>query len=366
MKKVKNIILIVLSALVIVAGTILVFAKTPDAYSDSERRSLSQKPEISFNNIVSGKFMSELEDYMLDQFPLRDTLRRVKAVSSLYVFRQKANHDLYTVNGYLSKLEYPENEEKISLSTAKLNDVYEKYIKNASCKTYLSIIPDKNYFLAPLGGYPVMDYNKVNDKIKSELGFAQYIDIYPLLELSDYYYTDQHWRQEKITDVAETLAEVMGTKVSDDYKENKFTLPLYGAYVGQSALKSDGDELIYLTNDILDNAVVTSYSTGKPVKGSVYNLKKAEGKDAYELFLSGSEPFLTIDNPKAETEKELVIFRDSFTSSLAPLLISGYSKITVIDLRYMKSDLIGNFMEFKNQDVLFLYSTLVFNNSVSM
>lgn len=366
MKKVKNVILIVLSALIIILGTVGIFAKTPAKYSDSERRLLSQKPELKFENMLSGKFMTELEDYMLDQFPLRDSFRKLKSISALYVFRHKATHDLYKLDGYISKLEYPENEDKINNSLSKLNTVYDEYIKGTGCKTYLSIIPDKNYFLAPLGNYPVMNYEKVISDITGSLSFAEYIDIFPLLELSDYYYTDQHWRQEKVTDVAEALANGMGAKIKGDYKENILPVPLYGAYASQLALDSDGDKLIYLTNDIIDSCVVTGYSTGKAVEGSVYDFKKAEGKDAYELFLSGSEPILTIDNPNAESDKELVIFRDSFTSSLAPLLTSGYSRITLVDLRYMRSDLIGNYVNFDSQDVIFLYSTLVFNNSISM
>ena len=84
------------------------------------------------------------------------------------------------------------------------------------------------------------------------------------------------------------------------------------------------------------------------------------------MFLSGSDALLTIENPNAATEKELVVFRDSFGSSLAPLLATGYAKITLVDLRYLQSDLLGNFIDFENQDVLFLYSTLVLNNTVTM
>ena len=41
--------------------------------------------------------------------------------------------------------------------------------------------------------------------------------------------------------------------------------------------------------------------------------------DPYSVFLSGSKSLLTITNPSADTDRELVIFRDSFASSLAPL-----------------------------------------------
>ena len=81
------------------------------------------------------------------------------------------------------------------------------------------------------------------------------------------------------------------------------------------------------------------------------------------MYLSGAVPLMVIENPTATTERELVIFRDSFGSSLAPLLLEAYSKVTLIDIRYMASSLIGDYINFSNQDVLFLYNTLILNSS---
>ena len=98
----------------------------------------------------------------------------------------------------------------------------------------------------------------------------------------------------------------------------------------------------------------------------VYDMEKANGKDPYEMFLSGSISLVTIDNPNAKTDKELVLFRDSFGSSIAPLLATGYSKVTVVDIRYVQSAILGRFVNFENADILFLYSTLVLNNSETL
>jgi hypothetical protein len=86
----------------------------------------------------------------------------------------------------------------------------------------------------------------------------------------------------------------------------------------------------------------------------------------YDIYLSGAKALLTITNPNASTDKELVIFRDSFGSSISPLLIQDYKTVTLIDIRYIASDLIGNFVKFDDQDVLFLYSTLVLNSSSTL
>ena len=94
-------------------------------------------------------------------------------------------------------------------------------------------------------------------------------------------------------------------------------------------------------------------------------MKELDGKDPYEMFLAGSDALLVIDNPNATTDKELIVFRDSFGSSLLPLMMESYAKVTVVDIRYISSSLLGNFIEFKDQDVLFLYSTLVLNSSTA-
>ena len=104
-----------------------------------------------------------------------------------------------------------------------------------------------------------------------------------------------------------------------------------------------------------------NYETGKP--GAVYDMEKGAGNDPYELFLSGSISLLSIENPNAETDRELIVFRDSFGSSLAPLLAEGYAKITLADIRYLPSSQMGKLLDFTDADVLFLYSVPVLNSS---
>ena len=81
------------------------------------------------------------------------------------------------------------------------------------------------------------------------------------------------------------------------------------------------------------------------------------------MFMSGSDALIVCENPLAETDRELVMFRDSFTSSLSPLLAEGYSKITLVDIRYINPAMLGAFVDFENCDVLFIYSTMLLNSS---
>ena len=99
---------------------------------------------------------------------------------------------------------------------------------------------------------------------------------------------------------------------------------------------------------------------------SIYNLDKLEGMDAYEVYLDGASAFIEIYTNNSSSDKELIIFRDSFGSSLTPLLVPYYKKITLIDNRYISSNNYLSLIENNNQDVILMYSTLIVNNSSTL
>ena len=221
-----------------------------------------------------------------------------------------------------------------------------------------------NCFLAKDSGHLSMDYREFEQQMKQKMDFAQYISISELLEKDDYYKTDTHWRQERIIDVAQRLAQKMGTTLSSDYTFHTLTHDFYGVYYGQAALPLEPDVLQYVTQDVMEECYVYDGQNKKEI--TMYDMEKATGRDPYEMFLSGSLSLVTLNNPKAQENKKLILFRDSFGSSIAPLLISGYSQITLVDIRYIQPDYLGQFINFDDCDILFLYSTLVLNNSETL
>ncbi len=346
--------------------SICCFFKPATEASESERRKLNQFPTVSVETVLDGTFMTDFEKYTLDQFPLRDSFRSFKAMSSYYAFMQKDNNGIYVVDDYAAALEYPFNEESVINATEKMEHIYDKYIEGNCENVYVTVIPDKSYFLADKNGYLSMDYNKMFEMVKKDMPFAKYIDIVQgVLEVEDYYKTDTHWRQESIVDVANKLSLGMNMKpvTEDKFQLMETAVDFYGVYYGQAALPMSGEKLYYLTNDILEKCEVYNYETDE-ITG-IYNMDKLNSRDPYEMFLSGATALLTIENKNASTDKELIVFRDSFGSSIIPLIADQYAKITLVDIRYIASDYIGNFVEFNGQDVLFMYSTLLLNNSMS-
>ncbi len=365
-EKTKNIVITILFSVIVAGICVLCIFRPADAFSKSERRELASFPQVSAETILNGQFMKDFETYSTERFPFRDAFRSVKAWFSTNIFKKLENNGIFVADGHISKIDANENPKMMDYAAEKFLYLYNSYLKDKNTNVYLSIVPDKNFIIAAKNGYPSLDYEAFIKKIRQKTEYMHYIDITDLLQSEDYYNTDTHWKQEKITDIAERIGDNMGVDVRADYTVNALAKPFYGVYWGQLALPFESDEIKYLTNEYIDTSIVTYFDTGEPRQGELYDLKKADGKDPYEMFLSGSMPLVTIENSKADTDKELVIFRDSFGSSLAPLFTKAYKKITVVDIRYIQSTFVGNFVEFDGADVLFLYSTALLNNSLAM
>lgn len=357
MKKQHTILVLALWAALTAAAWLL----PAKASSDAERRPLAQLPAITVDSLLNGKFMGDFEDYSLDQFPLRDSFRTVKSLFHQYVLGQKDNNGIYLSGGYAAQQEYPLNVDSVNHALERFNRLYEKYLTQSD--VYMALVPDKGNFMAEDSGHLALDYAAMAGMLAEGMPWATFIDLRDTLSLEDYYRTDTHWRQEKLIPAAQIICNAMQITApkAEDYTATAIERPFYGVYYGQAALPMEPETIYLLENERLEACSVYDYESGKTC--SIYDRSKLEGKDLYEIYLSGPRSLLTIENPNAATDRELIVFRDSFGSSIVPLLISDYAKVTLVDIRYIQIDVLDRFVEFSGQDVLLLYSTLVLNNS---
>lgn len=360
-KKTEYIYTVAVMAVLVFGLAFWAVLKPSDDFSESERRPLEQLPELSVKTLLNGDFMENFEDYTNDQFPMRDAFRSVKALAQYYLFGLSDNNGLYFADGQIAKLDFPLDEESLSNAKDRFTELYKTYLEGKANKVVFSVVPDKGLYLGESNGYPVMDYEAMEKYFAENLSFAEYVSISGLLDKEDYYAADTHWQQQSITAPAEKLLEALQARPFDNLEEAVATENFHGVYYGQSALPLKPEKIIYLRNEELDSMEVLNYETGK-TKG-VYDFEKLESKDPYEFYLSGSASILEVSNPNAEGDRHLIIFRDSFGSSIAPLLMRDYAKITLIDTRYIMPALIGNYVDFEGADVLMIYSSLVLNDS---
>ncbi len=224
---------------------------------------------------------------------------------------------------------------------------------------YVSIIPDKSYCARDsIAQY--LSHDSMASAVKNRLYDWTFIELSDRLSLGDYYLTDPHWRQERLSGVVSALGGAMGFSIDS----TAFTAHTYDAFTGSyGRLVSDiqPETITWLTSRYTESAKVSNTQT--PSATMVYNTELLTGDSAYNVFLSGLSPLTVIESPDALRDKHLVLFSDSYGSSLAPLLLEQYSKITVVDLRYMPAKLLPQYVNFDGADVLFLQSAAVVNNS---
>ena len=348
--------------------------------SKTERRKLAKKPVFTAATFWDGTYMEQLETYFSEQFPVRDGLRTVKAETETALLGKADTNGYFKVEDGIYHLEAELNEKNVGRVADSIEKLCTEQFQNADC--YVAVIPDKNYYLAAqcedagsenekwkgsiLKHYPTLDYERLDEMIQAEIPSAQKISLYGKLHLKDYYRTDLHWKQEKITGVVDTLVQSMGQQtntISDGWQIA--TEDFVGAYGAASAWKTTPDKMIYRTDLSIERMQVYDYERKRNV--SVYAPEKIGGMDDYDFYLWGARALLTIQNPECHNGKKLLLFRDSFGSSIAPLLAEYYEEVTLVDLRYVSAshalELLG---DTEYQDVLFLYSAPILNHGDSL
>lgn len=356
--KIKDIVVTLVFLFTIISLFLINVIKKDTDISIAERRKLATMPELTTKSLFDGTYFKKFDSYVTDQFIKRDTFRKIKIDIELSTKGEYNN--LYMYDDYIVEEIFPLNNNSINNLTNKINYIKKTYLNNNS-NIYYTIIPDKNYFVN--NGNLKLDYNKLQDMMKNNLTNLNYINIFDKLTLDNYYKTDTHWKQEDLFNVANTIANQMNFSITNNNVINTVTT-FKGSYAGRLSVTKDIDTIKTISNPSILNSSVYNYETKKYTQ--IYDYDKLKSLDKYDIYLSGASSIINIVNPISNSNKELIVFRDSYGSSLVPLLIDGYKKITVIDIRYVSSRILNNYIKFNNQDILFMYSILTINNSFSM
>ena len=85
--------------LLFVVLSVFAWVKPAQDVSLAERRPLAQMPQITWDQLTGGKFMTEFESYTTDQFPLREPFRKLKSFIQFNLLAQKDVNDIYIAEG---------------------------------------------------------------------------------------------------------------------------------------------------------------------------------------------------------------------------------------------------------------------------
>ncbi|WP_297437755.1 DHHW family protein [uncultured Clostridium sp.] len=328
---------------------------TEKVFSDIENRFLKKKPRFNTENLVSGDYTKDYEEYINDNFIGRDSFINLKSISESVLLKLENNNIVYGKYGYMFEKKLSLDEEILS-NNIKQIDSFISQNENAS----LMMVPYSasvytDYYTGML--QMVNEYETMDD-ISKYVGSDRVIDVDSVLRENKkfdniYYKTDHHW-----TTNGAYLAYIEYCKNKNleaidinSLKENKVDDFLGTFYSKSKLINAQADNLIYY-----DMSNLSMKIDGKNEYESIYKLENLEKRDKYSVFLDGNHSKVTIKNDNLKNDKKLLVIKDSFANSMIPFLANNYEEVIVLDLRHFNFKISEFLDENKFDDILVLYS----------
>ncbi|MDE5819603.1 MAG: hypothetical protein K2I07_09840 [Lachnospiraceae bacterium] len=370
------------------------------AYSPSERRLLATKPVLTKESVLDASYMSAYEEYLTDQFPMRDQWITLKTYCGLLLGRRESGGVYIARDRSLIELHMPEiaagetaerNEECLIVFLRDMNAAGVRNVRVMLVPTADGIWRDK---VSPFAEQlDQQAYLEQFSAVLSEQGLSLcYVDVWEGLAAYAgapiYYKTDHHWTMQgahagyaayvrSFTDMdgadGTLLPKQSGAVLPwSDYETQIVRADFHGTTAAKCGLYDveDAIMLVYPPGSGTERYRVV-YDGGESESDSLYALLNAQGDDPYSVYLDGNhamtEIFVTRERAKeaasgaessgVETEKRsLLLIKDSYANCFAPYLTGLYDEITLIDLRYYNGSLRALVEEHGYTDVLVLYN----------
>lgn len=318
----------------------------PDrAYSENERRALQAMPEFTLESLFTRdqdqKFTQKYEDYVADQFILRDQFVALKNQAELLIGKKDLGGVYLGEDGYLFSKETSMDQSALRSNLTFVDSFLEQARTLSSVEnTAVTLIPDSGHVLsAKLPAFaPLYDFQSVNTLGKEVLG-ASYIDVYPTLvshkEEYVYYKTDHHWTSLGAYYAYEALAEALDLSAHalSDYTQTAVSDNFKGTYASKINLSASPDTITRFS--LCDSPAVPTMQTQEASYDSIYVEDALSTQDQYNYFLGPNQSVNRITTG-IQNGKRLLVIKDSFAHSIIPFLTDHYEEIICIDLRYFR------------------------------
>lgn len=347
-------------------------ALTPDkTFSETENRSLAQKPDLTLDGVLSGKYMADYETYVTDQFVGRDMWVAAKALSERLTGKLENNGVYFCDQSTLiTRFDAPDGAQ-----VEKNLGFVGKFAEKAGVPVYLGLVPGAATVWADRlpAGAPNYDQKQVIDQAL-QTGLPS-IDFYtPLMAHKGediFYRTDHHWTSLGAYYGYTAVAQALGFEPVplEQYEKTTVSTEFYGTVFSSSGVR-------WVAPDVIDTYVpdtgitVTSHTfdnKGRPVEEprALYVKSYLEKKDKYAMFLGGQQPLGVVRTNHTDKPK-LLLIRDSYSDSLVPFLTPHFSEIHLIDLRYYKMSPSQYIQQHGIDTALVLYSVPNFVSDTNM
>lgn len=336
-------------------GALNLFSKDR-MFSEVENRYLEQRPVLRISELMDGRFMSSYEKYQTDQFFSRDSWIRFRSATDRFLGKNESGGVYLGKNGQL----YEKPEEFRDQVWNNL-DAIKGFAENHSDKGIYLLLAPGAAGIKPEGlpvFAPVADQAEQLRQIHAYLnGTVQEISVYGTLrehrEEYLYYRTDHHWTTLGAWYAFLQAQKVMGLPEVPEMEAYPVTNRFQGTLASRSGYRVPSDTISVFWPKEEERLVVT-YVEEQKKSASLYASKKLEGRDQYGVFLDGNHPVVKI-RTMAESERTLLLLKDSYANCFVPFLTSQFREIVLVDLRYYYGNVNTLMEEQEFTDILFLY-----------
>lgn len=341
--------------LLTIFGFSIVNILTPSQdFSYEENRPLAPFPEVSIKNVFSGNFDDAFESYFQDHFFNRKGFIESKSYAKRATLFLENNDVYYGKNDTLIRTFQTYQDKVVNNNIDYINE----FIEETSLNTAIMLVPTAtwcNTVDLSKGTYSI-NQDELGKEIKGKFKNCTYLP--SLTQSSDaenyYFKTDHHWNQNGAYLGYESICKNFLKKQPEEFTTTKVSEGFEGTMYSRSgAFWVNGDPIyridptypisISLTVDDQDNYT------------SIYFDERLQEKDKYMYYLDGNHPHVHIETT-APSNKRAIIVKDSYAHILMPYLISEYSVIDMVDLRYYRQPVSDLITDQEDTDLLFIYS----------
>ena len=360
---------IILFLLLVFGFTAVTFVWPERTFSENENRVLTSAPEFSWDSLFEGKFMSEYETYITDQFFLRDEWIQLKTLAEMALNKQDINGVYMGKDGYFierhedSEIDF----EMLEKSKEYLVQFVERYTKRLGTdKVKVMLVPTASEVL--LDKLPPFaegfDQNGLLDEVYGLLPEGVAVDVRDILkEHADeyiYYKTDHHWTSLGAFYAYQAYCEAKGFGVPalEDATFTEVSDEFLGTVYSKLNLKFSTDSMHTVTLPNTPSKIQMTVDMTEKFDG-LYNEEFLNQKDKYSYYLDGNHALTEIAS-NSEGKGTLLIIKDSYSHCFAPLTLGNYEKVYLVDFRYFNMPISQFIMQNRVTDVLVLYNAVTF------
>ena len=361
-------VLLFFALFLIIAGVALIIHHNRE-FSEKENRVLRQTPELTFDSLTSGKFMTDAEDFVADQFFMRDGWISTKLFFDKILGKKESNGVYLGKDNYLIE-PTAEPDEKFDKNLAAIKNFSNAH---SDLNVVTAMIPNAVYILEEKlpAGAPVVDQGELISRIKETLGNGvKYVDTTDTLKEHSgeyiYYKSDHHWTSLGAEYAFKAIAPSIGVTAENA----EYTIyPVATDFSGTMASTSGADyvkDQVDIYVPLPDSEYVVEYVGENKKSATVYNSQALENSNKYEVFLGGNHPLISIKTT-VQNKKNLLIIRDSYANCFAQFLTPHFSSIYMVDARYYSDDLERLITDNGITDILIMYNinTFVEDNNLA-